>query len=61
MDGAPVSDESIPIRIFLSAYKLTPSYINVNNKFSVRYFLNLVLFDVKNRRYYKQSEIKLWE
>lgn len=52
-------DETIPIRLFLSAYKLTPSYININNRFSVQYFLNLVLIDVEDRRYYKQHEIFL--
>ncbi len=45
--------------MFLSAYKLTPSYINVNNKFTVQYFLNLMLVDIENRKYFKQHEIKL--
>ena len=43
MDGAPVRGESIPIRLFLSPYELTPSYRNIHNKFSVKYYLNLVL------------------
>ena len=60
MDGAPVRTESIPIRIFLSPYDLTPSYKNINNKFSVKYFLNLVLVDEEDRRYFKQQEIQLW-
>eukprot|EP00741_Cyanophora_paradoxa_P012024 tig00020589_g11619.t1 len=61
MDGAPVRGESIPVRIFLSAFPdLTPTYKNVNNKFSVRYFLNLVLVDEEERRYFKQQEIHLW-
>ena len=42
MDGVPVRGESVPIRLFLAPYPLTPSYGNVNNKFSVKYFLNLV-------------------
>ena len=38
--------ESIPIRLFLGAFdNLTPTFRNVNNKFSVKYFLNLVLID----------------
>ena len=54
-------DESIPIRLFLQAYKnITPTYYNVNNKFSVIYFLNLVLVDVEDRKYFKQFEIKLF-
>ena len=60
MDGAPVKGECIPIRLFLSAYDLTPTYKNVNNKFSVKYFLNLVLVDEEDRRYFKQQEIHLF-
>eukprot|EP01052_Picozoa_sp_SAG31_P027899 SAG31_NODE_2649_length_5298_cov_3.570110_3_plen_94_part_00 len=33
---------------------------NVNNKFSVKYYLNLVLIDEEDRRYFKQQEIQLW-
>ncbi len=60
MDGAPVKGECVPIRLFLSAYDLTPTYKNVNNKFSVKYFLNLVLVDEEDRRYFKQQEIVLY-
>jgi len=60
MDGAPVRGESIPIRLFLSAYELTPTMKDVNKKFSVRYYLNLVLVDLEDRRYFKQQEIVLW-
>ncbi len=53
-------DEIIPIRIFLKAYKnLSPTYTNVNNKFSVQYFVSLVLIDQEDKRYFKQMEIKL--
>ena len=41
MDGAPVRGESIPVRLFLSPYDLTPTYKNVSNRFSVKYYLNL--------------------
>ena len=37
MDGAPVRGESVPVRLFLSGFDLTPTYRNVNNKFSVKY------------------------
>uniref|UniRef100_A0A8C6SU78 VPS26, retromer complex component B n=1 Tax=Neogobius melanostomus TaxID=47308 RepID=A0A8C6SU78_9GOBI len=47
MDGAPVRGESIPIRLFLA-------------EISVRYYLNLVLIDEEERRYFKQQEITLW-
>ncbi|KAG6517717.1 hypothetical protein ZIOFF_021115 [Zingiber officinale] len=60
MDGAPVRGESIPIRLFLSPYELTPTYRNINNKFSVKYFLNLVLVDEEDRRYFKQQEITIY-
>eukprot|EP01006_Ploeotia_vitrea_P029129 TRINITY_DN61715_c0_g1_i2.p1 TRINITY_DN61715_c0_g1~~TRINITY_DN61715_c0_g1_i2.p1 ORF type:complete len:235 (+),score=111.04 TRINITY_DN61715_c0_g1_i2:55-705(+) len=60
MDGAPVRGESIPVRLFLSPYDLSPTMKNVHNKFSVKYYLNLVLVDEEDRRYFKQQEIQLW-
>ncbi|XP_035546374.1 vacuolar protein sorting-associated protein 26A-like isoform X2 [Juglans regia] len=60
MDGAPVRGESIPIRLFLSPYELTPTYRNINNKFSVKYYLNLVFVDEEDRRYFKQQEITVY-
>lgn len=55
MDGAPVRGESIPIRVFLAGYDLTPTMRDINKKFSVRYHLNLVLVDEEERRYFKQQ------
>ena len=60
MDGAPIKNEIIPIRFFLSPYELTPTYKNINNKFSVRYFINLVIYDSKDKRYFKQHEIIIY-
>jgi vacuolar protein sorting-associated protein 26 len=60
MDGGPVKNETVPIRFFLKPYSLTPSMINVNNKFSVQYFINLVLSDDVDRKYFKQHEINLF-
>ena len=60
MDGAPVKGESIPIRLFLGAYELTPTMRDVQKKFSCKYYLNLVLVDEEERRYFKQQEIVLW-
>ncbi|KAF6153696.1 hypothetical protein GIB67_000929 [Kingdonia uniflora] len=60
MDGAPVRGESIPVRLFLSPYEMTPTYRNTNNKFSVNYYLNLVLVDEEDRRYFKQQEITIY-
>ncbi|XP_065568057.1 uncharacterized protein LOC136031969 isoform X2 [Artemia franciscana] len=47
MDGAPVRGESIPICVFLSGYDLTPTIRDIAKKFSVRYYLNLVLVDAE--------------
>lgn len=50
-----VTGESIPIRVFLAGYDLTPTMKDINKKFSVRYYLNLVLVDEEDRRYFKQQ------
>jgi hypothetical protein len=47
--------ESIPIRLFLTPFELTPTYRNIHNKFSLKYYLNLVLVDEEDRRYFKQQ------
>uniref|UniRef100_A0AAV1T8B5 Vacuolar protein sorting-associated protein 26 n=1 Tax=Peronospora matthiolae TaxID=2874970 RepID=A0AAV1T8B5_9STRA len=60
MDGAPSQGESIPVRMYLAPYTLTPTYHNVQNQFSVKYFLNLVLVDEEDRQYFKHQEITLW-
>lgn len=60
MDGAPVKGETIPIRLFLGGFDLTPTFRDVNKKFSTRYYLNLVLIDEENRRYFKQQEITVF-
>ncbi|KAE8721637.1 Vacuolar protein sorting-associated protein 26B [Hibiscus syriacus] len=61
MDGAPVRGESVPIRLFLSPYVLlTPTYHNINNKSIVKYYLNLVLVDEEDRRYFRQQGITIY-
>jgi vacuolar protein sorting-associated protein 26 len=60
MDGAPVKGECVPIRLYLSKLNLTPTYRAVNNVFSVKYYINLVLVDEEDRRYFKQQEIVFW-
>jgi hypothetical protein len=35
--------ESIRLRLFLTPYELTSTYRNINNKFIVKYYPNLVL------------------
>lgn len=60
MDGAPVRGEIVPIRMLLSGLDLTPTFVNVGNRFSVRYYVNLVLVDEEDRRYFKQHELQLY-
>lgn len=59
MDGCPIKEEEIPVRLFLAGIPdLTPTLTNVNNKFSVRYFMSISITDDMNRRYFKNSEVK---
>jgi len=46
---------SIPIRMYLANYPLTPTMRNVEDRFSVRYYLNLVITDVDDNKYFKQQ------
>ncbi|KAJ9626452.1 Vacuolar protein sorting-associated protein 26 [Taxawa tesnikishii (nom. ined.)] len=56
----PSRGETIPIRLFLGGFDLTPTFREVNKKYSTRYYLSLVLIDEDARRYFKQSEIVLY-
>jgi vacuolar protein sorting-associated protein 26 len=56
---ASLKGETIPIRLFLGGFDLTPTFRDVNKKFSTRYYLNLVLIDEENRRYFKQQVRKI--
>ena len=60
IDGGPYKNETIPFRLFLSPYNLTPTYIDIASYFSSRYFLNLVIKDQENNKYFKQKEIFLF-
>ncbi|KPA81343.1 vacuolar protein sorting-associated protein-like protein [Leptomonas pyrrhocoris] len=61
MDGTPIVGEVVPIRLYLKSIpRLTPTFQNVEDFFSVRYFLNLVLVSQEGRRYFKQQEIQLY-
>lgn len=58
MDGAPIRGETIPIRLFLHGMDdLTPTFREVNKKFSIRYYLNLVLIDEENRRFGRRGGV----
>ncbi|SMN20176.1 similar to Saccharomyces cerevisiae YJL053W PEP8 Vacuolar protein sorting protein that forms part of the multimeric membrane-associated retromer complex along with Vps35p [Maudiozyma saulgeensis] len=58
MDGSPVKGETIPIRLFLGGYDLTPNMSC--NYFTVKNYLSLVIIDEDGRRYFKQSEVVLY-
>eukprot|EP01061_Rhynchopus_euleeides_P014219 TRINITY_DN24689_c0_g2_i1.p1 TRINITY_DN24689_c0_g2~~TRINITY_DN24689_c0_g2_i1.p1 ORF type:complete len:354 (+),score=165.97 TRINITY_DN24689_c0_g2_i1:85-1146(+) len=61
MDGLPVPGEVVPIRLYLNSVpRITPSYLSVANKFSVKYFVNLVLVTGDGKRFFKQQEITLY-
>lgn len=60
LPALPLPGETIPIRLFLGGFELTPTFRDVNKKFSTRYYLNLVLIDEENRRYFKQQEITVY-
>ena len=60
MDGEPRRGECVPVRLFLGSYPLSPTYVDVNKKFSVRYFISLVVSDDSDRCYFKQTEIHLY-
>lgn len=59
-DGNPQEGDIVPIRMYLGSYDLSPTYMNVNNVFSLRYFLKIVIIDDDERHFYKQQEIFLW-
>ena len=60
IDGVPNKNEKIPVRFFLKSYNLTPTYPNIDNTFFVKYYLNLVIADEEDNRYFKQKEICLF-
>lgn len=61
MDGCPIKEEEIPIRMFLGGIsELTTTMEKINNKFTVNYFLNLIIHDEMNRKYFKKSQIHLY-
>eukprot|EP01065_Artemidia_motanka_P019272 TRINITY_DN2284_c0_g1_i1.p1 TRINITY_DN2284_c0_g1~~TRINITY_DN2284_c0_g1_i1.p1 ORF type:complete len:352 (+),score=131.73 TRINITY_DN2284_c0_g1_i1:54-1058(+) len=60
MDGHPGLNRDVPLRLHLGAFALTPTIKDPDAPFTVRYFLNVVLLDSADRRYYKQLEVHLW-
>jgi len=47
--------DSVPIRMYLANYPLTPTMRSVEDRFSVKYYLNLVITDIDDNRYFKQQ------
>lgn len=60
MDGCPDKGESIPIRMYMKGVQLAPSYKNIHNRLSVKYWINLILLDEEDRRYFKQTEVVIY-
>jgi len=56
----PEEGSEIPIRMFLSGLEITPTHKEILNKYSVRYFLKLVVIDEENKNYFKHQEIIIW-
>ena len=59
MDGCPAKDVAIPIRIPLGQYKNITSSTEAKH-FDVSYFLNVTIVDTEDRRYFKQTDVKLY-
>jgi len=57
--GAPSPCVSRSAGLMPPVWARRRTYRSVNNKFSVKYYVNLVLVDEDDRRYFKQSEINL--
>mmetsp|Transcript_20000 Transcript_20000/g.20060 ORF Transcript_20000/g.20060 Transcript_20000/m.20060 type:complete len:143 (-) Transcript_20000:31-459(-) len=60
LDGMITKGDSVPIRVYLKPYELSPTYTNLLNKVSVRYYINIILEDEEGRSFIKQQEIILW-
>lgn len=50
--------ETIPIRLFLGGFDLTPTFREVNKKYSTRYYLSLVLIDEGKSYIYRQAQLQ---
>lgn len=46
--------------MYMNGIELAPSYDNIHNRLSVKYWINLVLMDEEDRRYFKQTEITIY-
>ena len=53
--------ETIPIRLFLGGFDLTPTFREVNKKYSTRYYLSLVLIDEGPFSFFPPSQLFDWQ
>lgn len=60
VDGRPDADDIVPIRMFLNCYELSPTYRDINNIMSIKYYLKFVIIDDDDKAFFKQQEIFLW-
>lgn len=61
IDGPPARYDTVPFRFPLKNLKdLTPSLREIEKIGSLLYFVNLIIYDVEGRRYFKQQEIQLY-
>lgn len=61
IDGSPARYDTIPFALPLkNLMDLTPSLRGIEKVGSVLYFVNLIIYDVEGRRYFKQQEIQLY-
>lgn len=61
IEGPPARYDTIPFRLPLANLKdLTPSLRDIEMVGSLLYFVNLIIYDVEGRRYFKQQEVQLY-
>lgn len=61
VDGCPEANEVVPVRMFINSYEtLSPTYRDVNNMVSVKYYLKFVVVSEDDKSFFKQQEISLW-
>lgn len=60
IDGNPEEQDIIPFRLFLDCYSLSTSFKNLDNIFSVKYYLKFVIIDSNEKEYFQHHEIYIW-
>ncbi len=54
MDGCPANESQIPVWLYLKGVPdLGPTMNKINNRFSVKYFLDIKIIDEINWKYFK--------